>query len=260
MDGYLKQNLEVAKEVILNDWDMVFCVDGYEGAGKSVLAMQCAKFCDPSFTVDRVVFTPKEFQNAINNSEKYQAVVYDEAYTGLSSRATMTSINRALTGMLAEIRQKNLFVFVVMPTYFDLDKYVALWRSRALIHVYTGDKFKRGNFAFFNKDKKKYLYIKGKKFYSYSCAKPNFIGRFTNYYVVDEEEYRKRKAKALKREDAQKEDSDFQKLINETMFEKWITLEDKWKEKIPQNAFAAMLGVTTQTIYMWTQKYKELNR
>ena len=171
--------------------------------GKSTLCMQNAFYCDSTLTLDRVTFNPKEFRKAILEAKKYQAVIYDEAYTGLNSRATMSMINRVLVSMLAEIRQKNLFVFVVMPTFFDLDKYVALWRSRALIHVYTGDNFQRGYFAFFNADKKKELYVLGKKFYNYSKPKYNFIGRFTNHYVVDEAAYRLKKLESLKRREAE---------------------------------------------------------
>jgi len=152
IDGYLNSNLKLAKTTIHKDWDMIFCVDGPEGSGKSVLTMQMAYACDPSFNNSRVCFTPSEFRKAILTANKYQAVVYDEAYTGLSSRATMSLINRTLISMLAEIRQRNLFVFIVMPTFFDLDKYVALWRSRALIHVYIGKNFQRGFFSFYNMD------------------------------------------------------------------------------------------------------------
>src|SRR3990167_8074395 len=155
IDGYLKQNLDTAKEVIRKDWDMVFCYDGAEGSGKSRKAIQDAYYCDPTLTMDRIVFTPYLFRKVVINSKPFQAVVYDEAYTGLSSRATMSLINRTLISMLAEIRQKNLFVFVVMPTFFDLDKYVALWRSRYLIHIYTQGQFERGYFTFYNVDKKK---------------------------------------------------------------------------------------------------------
>lgn len=197
MDGYLKSNYDIAKKVIQADWDFVFLIDGTEGGGKSVIAQQGATYCDPTFNISRIAFTPEEFQAKIKAAGKYQAVIYDEAYTGLSSRGVMSDINKVLVSMLAEIRQKNLFVFVVMPTFFDLDKYVALWRSRALIHVYTGEEFQRGYFAFYNVDRKKELYILGKKFYSYKQPRYNFNGRFTNYYTVDEKAYRALKLKAL---------------------------------------------------------------
>jgi hypothetical protein len=197
MDGYLKTAYDRAKDIIKEDWDFVFLIDGSEGGGKSVIAQQGATYCDPTFNIERITFTPEEFKNAIIGASKYQSVVYDEAYTGLSSRGAMTDINRTLVSMLAEIRQKNLFVFIVMPTFFDLDRYAAIWRSRALIHVYTDDDFKRGYFAFFNVDRKKSLYLLGKKLYSYGTPKANFIGRFTNHYTVDEVAYRKKKLDSL---------------------------------------------------------------
>lgn len=254
MDGYLKENLDTGKTVIKKDWDMLFACDGNEGSGKSVFVMQIAKYCDPSFDIDRVVFTPGEFRKAIIAAEKYQAIVYDEAYTGLSSRATMSLINRTLISMLAEIRQRNLFVFVVMPCFFDLDKYVALWRSRGLFHVYTGKKFERGYFAFYNIDKKKDLYINGKKFYSYSKPKPNFIGRFTNHYVVDEAAYRKKKRDSLTDREAKSQDKEVQKEIQEELFNKLqeseadLTHEQKMK----------VLGMPEATYYYKLKNYRKL--
>lgn len=204
LDGYLKKNLTAAKEVIKKDWDMVFIVDGYEGVGKSVLAQQCAKFCDESFNIDRISFTPKEFIASINKADRFQAVVYDEAFSGMSSRSALSEINRSLMATLAEIRQKNLWVFIVLPCFFELDKYAAVWRSRGLIHVYTRDNFKRGSFSFYNQNKKKSLYILGKKYYSYTKPAPNFFGAFTAGYVVDEQEYRQKKLDALKGREREK--------------------------------------------------------
>ena len=253
MDGYLKSNLDIAKEVIKKDWDMVFAYDGYEGSGKSVKAMQDAFYCDPTLTNERIVFTPYQFRKAVLSAQKYQAVVYDEAYTGLSSRATMSLINKALVSMLAEIRQKNLFVFVVMPSFFDLDKYVALWRSRALIHIYTGKKFQRGFFMFYNIDRKKDLWVNGKKYYSYSKPKPNFIGRFTNYYTVNEEEYRKNKKKSLIEREKKREDAEIKKAVVEMMFNSLFSMGDKITNRLK----AQILGVTEQTYYNWVKRAEE---
>lgn len=196
MDGYLRDNINFMKTAIKSDWDMIVVVDGAEGSGKSVLAQQMAYYCDPSLTLDRITFTPPEFKNAIIDAKPYQAVIYDEAYGGLSSRQTMSQTNQAIVKMLAEIRQKNLFVFIVLPCFFDLDKYVALWRSRALVHVYT-EGFIRGRFQFYNQTKKKNLYIFGKKFYSYKVPRSNFYGSFTNHYVIDENAYRAKKLESL---------------------------------------------------------------
>jgi len=195
IDGYLKSNLETAKIAVDKDWDMVFVVDGYEGSGKSVLAQQVAMFVDPTFNINQIVFTPDTFKEAVLESEKKKAIVYDEAYHGLSSRGAMRKVNRTLIKMLTEIRYKNLFIIIVLPTIFILDKYVAIWRSRALLHVYSPNRFQRGFYTFFNIDKKKELYMNGKKFYSYAKPKSNFIGRFTDHYTVDKEAYKEKKRK-----------------------------------------------------------------
>lgn len=256
IDGYLKANLDIAKNVIQKDWDMVFAIDGYEGSGKSVFAHQAAKYCDPTLSLDRIVFTPDDFRKVVTNAEPYQSVVYDEAYTGLSSRSTMGVINRALVSMLAEIRQKNLFVFVVMPTFFDLDKYVALWRSRGLFHIYTGENFQRGFFAFYNVDRKKQLYILGKKFYSYSKPKPNFIGRFVNHYTVDEKEYRKKKRVSLVAREKKAEEERKRKEMEAELFDRVMNMPDT----IPHSVKIQMLSMPQSTYFVKLKKWREANQ
>lgn len=255
MDGYMKENLDLAKKVIKKDWDMLFVYDGNEGSGKSVKALQDAYYCDPTLTIDRVVFTPEEFKAAILNADKYTAVVYDEAYTGLSSRATMSLINRTIVTMLAEIRQKNLFVFIVLPCYFDLDKYVALWRSRALIHVRTGQEFQRGFFSFYNVTKKKELYVLGKKYYSYGRPKPNFYGRFTGHYTVDEEEYRKKKKISLLKKVDTREDIELGTRANEVIIQRLLPI--KVGTILTNDVKAQLSGVSAPTFYSRIKDWKK---
>jgi len=254
MDEILKTNLDVAKNVIEKDWDMVFAIDGQEGSGKSVFAQQIATYCDPTFVIDRIVFTPNTFRKAILSAGKYQSVIYDEAYTGLSSRATMSMINRTLISMLAEIRQKNLFVFVVMPTFFDLDKYVALWRSRALMHIYTGQNFERGYFSFFNVDRKKDLYINGKKYYSYGHPSPNFTGRFTNHYTVDVEDYKEKKKRAVLDREKLKEEAEQRREIEDALFERLMLL----KEPLPHRVKISILGIPESTYFVKLKRWNDM--
>lgn len=196
LDGYLQKNLDMAKKTIKKDWDMIFIVDGPERAGKSNITQQIALYCDPTFNLDRVVFTPKQFEEAVLNAEPFQAVVWDEAITGADATQTVTNIWKVLKKLMVQMGQKNLYVFIVIHSFFDLNKYLALWRTRALIHVYH-DKFERGYFQFYNEERKKYLYVKGKKFYEYKLGRPNFIGRFKKGYVVNEQAYRNKKEISL---------------------------------------------------------------
>ena len=196
LDGYFKKNLDLAKKVVKKDWDMIFIIDGAERAGKSNLAQQIAYYVDPTLNLDRIVFTPEQFEQAVLNAEKYQAIIWDEAVTGADSGQTLTNMWKAVKKMLVQMGQKNLYVFILIHSFFDLTKYLALWRSRALIHVYH-DRFSRGYFKFYNEERKKYLYIKGKKFYEYKQGRPNFIGRFTKGYVVNDKAYREKKEVSL---------------------------------------------------------------
>lgn len=248
LDGMLHENLKTSKEAIKADWDMLFVVDGLEGGGKSVLTQQMAFFCDPSMNLNRVVFNADDFRRIILASDKYQAVIFDEGYAGLSSRGAMSAVNKVLTAMLTEIRQKNLFIFIVLPSFFDLDRYVALWRSRALIHIHT-DGFKRGFFKFYSAAKKKELYIEGKKHYNYNAVAPNFIGRFTNFYPLGAEEYQRRKKDSLKaysNEDNPLNKQDFRAQI---MREVVIQMYQQEKFNLTKQDIADVLGIHRNTVY-----------
>lgn len=204
MDGYLRSNLDIIKQKVCEeDFDCVYVVDGYERFGKSTLVQQVSKYVDPTFSIDRMCFNASEFTAAVRKAEKNQAVVYDEAITGLSARTALGVINTALVKMLAQIGQKNLFVGIVIPAFFDLDKYVCLWRSMFLLHVYVGANMERGFFSFYNRERKKDLYIMGKKTYSYTSyrVKPNFIGRFTGYSTLNDTEYRLKKLKSIEKKE-----------------------------------------------------------
>ena len=177
IEDRLKHNLDtkVIPMLTLKDKDCILALDGREGAGKSTLALQIGKYVDPTLDLSRVVFNAEEFRQAIFKAKKGQCIIFDEAFTGLSSRAALSGINRTLISLMMQMRQKNLFVIIVLPTFFLLDKYVALFRARALIHVYE-NKGVRGYFRLYNSKLKKLLYIFGKKDYSYGfkAAKTKF--------------------------------------------------------------------------------------
>lgn len=254
MDGYLKNAFDTAIKEIRNDWDFLFVYDGMEGSGKSVKAMQDAFYCDPNMDLmTQYSFSPYQFKKSVLAAKQYQAIVYDEAHSGLNSRAAMSMINRSLVSMLTEIRQKNLFVFIVLPTFFDLDKYVALWRSRALIHVYTGKKLERGFFAFYNMDRKKSLYVNGKKYYSYFKPSPNFRGRFTNFYAIDEVKYRKKKKDSLLKRSSTEEQAIIQEQVRNSMFERLVDVEG-----ITNAKKAKILGIPEGTYYYKLKNYQEM--
>lgn len=195
----LQANLDTIKKQVANDWDFVCGVDGALGSGKSTLALQMASYLDPSFNVERVCFESEDFLEQIKKAEKFQAIVLDESYRSFSSRRAMSSTSHVLNSMMLEIRQKNLYIFIVIPCVFHLDSMIALWRLSCLLHVYSDERKQRGYFAFFNEQRKKTLILMGKKFLSYRIPKANFIGTFPKAIPIDKTAYLEKKKLVLER-------------------------------------------------------------
>lgn len=222
LDGILKSNLDILKAKIKKDWDFLFVIDGKEGAGKSVFAQQIAYFVsNGNFNINHICFTPEDFTKAVLSADKYQAIIFDEAFRGMDSRSAMSATNKALKGMLQEIRQKNLFIFIVLPSIWDLDKYVALHRCQGLFHVYTDRRMNRGYFRFYKNNSIKYMMANRSKLLYRHPLDCSFYGRFTNFSVIDREEYKRKKLESLsayKEEETNDFESGNRKLISALCF------------------------------------------
>jgi hypothetical protein len=258
INDFMKANLDIARREIKKDFDIVLIYDGQERAGKSTVAMQHAYYVDRSFNLSRVCMTPEEFIRAIKKAERYQAVVFDEAFTGLLSRSAMSKVNKALVTMMAEIGQKNLYVFIIMPNYFMLDSYIALHRSIALCHCYVvkdREKWHRGNFAFYDSDRKKQLYLFGKKNLSYSpsIVKPNFTANFTKWLPFDDAAYRKKKLDSLMHKQEADTESSLKKEVDEALLMRLLTTDLPITNEIK----AKIAGVSLDTIYYRLKKLRQ---
>jgi hypothetical protein len=197
--NYLYAALMTLLDILKHDKDAVIIIDGKERSGKSVLAQQIAYFLDATFTIDRICFTPQEFIQAIKDTPRGGAIILDEALTTLFSRQAMTKNNVFMVKTIAEVGQKNLVLLVVLPTFFDLDKYVSIWRAVGLFHVKEREGT-RGYYDFYGEKELLSLYASGKAFYDYSAVRARWHGQFQNIYTVDETEYRKKKSDSLMHE------------------------------------------------------------
>jgi len=196
IDKRMIKFLDKVKDMISKkDKDYVMIIDGYEGSGKSTASQQWGKYVDNSLDLPRICMTADEFKQAIVDAKQKQCVIYDEAVTGMTSGDSISRIGKLLKSMMMQMRQKNLFVIVIIPTIFELNKYTVLSRARSFFHIYES-KGKMGYFVGYNKKDTKLLYLRGKKTYTYK-VRSRFIGRFYGKYVVDEAEYRKKKEEAL---------------------------------------------------------------
>lgn len=199
MDGYLKKNLDVIRTAMaLNiDWDYHFITCGTERVGKSCFASQVCFYIDPTFDLDRVVFSAEEFIEVAKKLEPHQAIMWDEAIVGGSKEDSSTKLGRTLKKFVAQMGKKNLFVMMNIPDFFDLNKNLSVHRTRGLFKVYAKDIFQKGYWGYYDIERKKNLWLLGRKTQNYDVQKYNVHGFFKNYWVFDEQEYLKKKAKAL---------------------------------------------------------------
>lgn len=181
MDGVLYKSFKDAKEVMgKKNLDLVIAVTGYPGSGKSKLVGQIAAFCDPTFNENRMYQSSQEFMEGVRDeTEILKAHVLDEAWEGLSSAQVRKEVGKLFMNLLNTIRQKRLFIFLVLPDFFDLSKNIAIFRTRWLIHCYSEFFGDVGRFVMFDRDTKKRLYIRGKQHENYSAVRADFRGVFT---------------------------------------------------------------------------------
>ena len=232
------------------DEDRVYIVDGKERTGKSVFAMQQAAYLNENFSVNDIVFTPDEFVKKIKEANKGQVIVYDEAFFGLSSRSAIGRVNKEIVKCLMEVGQKNLIIFLVMPSFFELDKYAAIHRGQVLFHVHRNKEGKRGKVRVYNKNLLQKLYTIGKKNHSYDFPKSMYSLSFFNQYPISEEDYREKKSNSLWREKKTPAQETNEKMKN---FLRWIMNHYISMEKIGE-----IDRVSPQAIHKSVQKVSKI--
>ena len=164
------------------DEDRCYIVDGRERVGKSLFALQQAKYLDPTFNIDRICFTPEEFLEQIRNAPEGSCVIFDEAFRGLSSKGSQSKINKQIVQAMMEMGQRNLIIFIVLPTIFLLELYAAVLRSNALFHISKKKGANARSFKMYSHKKKAKLYQLGiRKGWEYKVYTA-FMGRFPNKY------------------------------------------------------------------------------
>ncbi len=179
-DGETFQALQdIRKTMRKRSIDFHMAISGYPGSGKSKLASQTATILDPSFDENRMHQTTESFIKAVEaETEPLKCHVLDEAWDGLSSSAVRKEIGKLFVNLLNVVRQKRLYIIIVLPDFFELSKHIAIFRTRWLFHCYGENFGDVGSFAGFGIQAKKMLYIKGKPFLNYNAHPYDVCGRF----------------------------------------------------------------------------------
>jgi len=214
-DTHVYNNLnDYFRPAVLNqDWDCALLVDGTEGSGKSMYAGQLAKVLDVDNEVDlhtQVHWEADEVEKAIKTLKSGKAIIWDEAGDGLARREGNRSVTMKILKMLWRSRAYNKFLIIVMPSFYDMDRMVALRRSRALFHIdYEWDASRkekplvRGIGRFYTENGKAKLWkihSKGDTPYEYVFIRnESFNFRIAHHWVFDHEEYKRLKKEADER-------------------------------------------------------------
>lgn len=200
LDGFLYDSYKAAKKVMeKKSVDLPTAVAGYPGTGKSTETIKLASFCDPTFDHTRMYQKTEDFIEGLKNSTPLTAHVLDESYDGMNASEIRRETGRALMNVMNIIRQKRLYIFILLPNFFDLHKSIAVFRTRWLIYCYSKSFGDIGYFAAFDRETKQQLYIKGKKEENYNCVKADFYGSFSKKLPpnFDWEAYEKMKDEGL---------------------------------------------------------------
>lgn len=265
MDDYLYDNISILAKNIVNDMTflgVLFSSTLEVGTGKSTLAQQIGEaYTDQvnkmhgknlTFTEKNIVFKPKDLVERSFQLEPYSCIVLDE----WEDAHYWSELGVSLRSFFRKCRQLNLFMIIIIPDFFQLPIGYALSRSAFAIDVRFENEFERGYFRFYNYERKKDLYILGKKTHNYNVVLSNFYGRFTHGYAIPEDVYR-----AIKKRDLIDGDE------NDVSITQYRKVRNKIVAQLHKNlpitnhdSLAHALGVHERTLYKMIEndtKYSE---
>ena len=201
LDEFLKQKLDTLREIVFKkNWDGVILIDGMERVGKSTLGITVAYYLsDGNFSVKNICADSDDAIKKIESFPDKSVLLIDEGSLVFNSKDAMKKEQKKLIKILNVVGQKNMIFIIILPSIFDLNKSIAIRRSKFLLHCYTDASLNRGRFAYFGEDAKKILYVKGKENYdSYQYPKRslNELGRYMDFNPLGEE-YLETKRKSL---------------------------------------------------------------
>ena len=160
--------------------------------------------------------------------------------------------------MMSMIRSKQIFVIFNVNSIFDLDKNLPLHRADMLVNLYPRDgKFAaRGCYQVIPaaEGKIRKVYIHGKRYYDYSLAYKikAFKDTFTSFFPFDDEEYNRRKDKAI--EEYHSHGAKTEAKLSMKSRDKLIRYIYENLPGLTQDELARIADVSIKTVYRATKK------
>lgn len=228
-------------------WDNLLIFDGMERIGKTKFAVTTgyvyAWKLGKKFSLDNVHFDPEEMMKFATTTRN-QVIIWDEAATaGLAKNWQSETQQQILKILMMAGKYGHLWIFIV-PSFFELSRYIALHRSLFLIHLYTPDLITRGYFRVFNQLEKAYIYTNLKKKMTYG-KQDSFVGDYgikNTEKILDWDAYEAKKDKAI------------MKVVENELPKKerkLLLLQYKVAMGFPNKVAAEALGIPYKTIQEW---------
>lgn len=227
----LFEKLQNLKKIQKRRFDSVFLVVGDETTGKSTIALTCLWWLsNGKLTTANIAPDAASAIEKLENAPDESVLLIDEGSLMFSSKDTMKKEQRRLLKILNVCGQKKMILCIALPDFFDLNRYIAISRSRFLIKTYVRKKdLKRGQFMYWGTDSKKKLYEFGKRHYgSYKWPRSDWRGTFKNFNPLGQaylDLKKKSLMSALKHEETDTYD-------NKSMLQRDVLLNHILKNKI----------------------------
>lgn len=258
LDGKLKQKLDSIIKLRKKGWDTIFIIDGDRRSGKSTVAKTCGYYLYHKISIKNFVSGIKDALDVIESLPDESVVIFDESSLIFSSKDHANREQKQLLKVIDVIGIKKMTMILVMPSFFELTKPLAIFYSRFLLHVYTDRQLNRGRIAYFGTKNKKILYEMGKKnFNSYARPNADWIGKFVNYIPDYEDDYNVLKKKSRDETFKKKDTSNIPKQDYVMVVRKMIENNINSAKPLPLNRITTLLGVPRSTLSRYKQEILE---
>lgn len=174
----LKQNLLNMRRLLRKDTDIVGLVYGGNRTGKTTLSIQVARIIqkgenDGDLDKSHFIFNDDDFQEAMDNAQKYDARHIDEMSLLFHKRDGMNTEQKDRNKMMKTYAKKNQFFIGCDNNFYNIDGEFRRDKVDFVIHVP-----KRGRFEFYSKAKL-HKFNEGDNGKP-ETPKPDIEGRFPN--------------------------------------------------------------------------------
>jgi hypothetical protein len=210
-----------------------------------------------TFSPDNLCFSAQEFTEKCFSLPEWAPVVLDESREAANRKRTMANQNVTLTNFISQSRILHKFPIIILPSIYDLDKYVAEHRARLLWHVIEdwdnrSSRIRLGRYFLYGRTSIKKLFRYCSKERTYTVASHMPKQNFLHEHVIDMKRYDEMKRAAVEKFRPKQEVEPLSKeeIIKEYIAARCLALKDNLPDGVVfSRHLPAVFGITKATMY-----------